>query len=351
MEDVHVAGIRPLLSPAILLEESPCSPSGHSFVNSTRATLRSILSDADDRFVVIVGPCSIHDPKAAIEYGEKLREIAEKYKSELCVVMRVYFEKPRTSVGWKGLINDPDLDGTFKINKGLRIARQIMVDLTEMGVACAAEFLDTISPQFISDLVAWAAIGARTTESQVHRQLASGVSMPVGFKNGTAGSIDIAANAIISAAAQHCFLGVTKQGVAAIITTNGNKDCHVILRGSSSGPNYSAEHVKNTKEMLKKAKVTTKIMVDCSHDNAQKNHANQPSVARAVAEQVAAGDYDLFGVMIESNIVEGRQDLKPGCPLEYGKSITDACVNLETTDKMLAELAAAVRARREKGRP
>lgn len=295
---------------------------------------------------MIVGPCSIHDPVAALDYGRQLRALDEQFKGDLCIVMRVYFEKPRTTVGWKGLINDPDLDGSYKINKGLRIARRLMVDLTELGVPCAAEFLDTISPQFISDLVAWAAIGARTTESQVHRQLASGVSVPVGFKNGTAGSVDIAANAIVSAASQHCFLGVTKQGVAAIITTNGNRDCHVILRGSAQGPNYSPEHVRDAKALLARLAVSQKIMVDCSHDNAQKNHDRQPLVAKSVAEQVAAGDSDVFGVMIESNIMAGKQELKQGAVLQYGKSVTDACIDLQTTAVVLAELAQAVRARR-----
>jgi 3-deoxy-7-phosphoheptulonate synthase len=264
--------------------------------------------------------------------------------------MRVYFEKPRTTVGWKGLLNDPNLDGTYQINKGLRIGRKLMVDLTEMGVACAVEFLDTISPQFISDLVAWGAIGARTTESQVHRQLASGVSMPVGFKNGTSGDIGIAANAIVSAAAEHCFLGVTKEGGAAIITTSGNPDCHIILRGATTGPNYGPEHVANVKELLAKHKVAPRIMIDCSHDNASKKHENQVIVCKSIAEQISQGDSALMGVMVESNINEGRQDLKDGKNLKYGVSITDACVDLATTEKILSELAQAVQARRAHNR-
>lgn len=304
----------------------------------------------DDRLVVIVGPCSVHDVQAAKEYGALLAKEAERLKDDLMIVMRVYFEKPRTTVGWKGLINDPDLNGTYNINKGLRLARQLLLDISEMGLPIGTEFLDTISPQYTSDLVSWGAIGARTTESQVHRELASGLSCPIGFKNGTSGDIQIAADAIESAAGQHCFLGINEWGCASIVRTTGNPACHVILRGGSDGPNYSAEHVSKACAKLEKAKLRQTLMIDCSHGNSSKLHKNQPIVAQNIADQLASGSKNVFGVMIESNIVEGNQKLNPGVTdvktLKYGQSVTDACIDWTTTIQVLDVLANGVKARR-----
>jgi 3-deoxy-7-phosphoheptulonate synthase len=348
-DDVRVAAAKPLLPPAVLLEEIPLSEKAQKSVQKGRMECQNVVEGKDDRLIVIVGPCSIHDPKAAREYCERLLPAVSKYQKDLVVVMRVYFEKPRTNVGWKGLINDPDLNGSFAINKGLRIGRQLLVDINEMGVPAAVEFLDTISPQFIADCVAWGAIGARTTESQVHRELASGVSCPIGFKNGTNGDIQIAVDAIISSKNPHHFLGVTKQGLAAIIETRGNSACHVILRGASSGPNYSAEHVQACADKLKAAKIKPSIMVDCSHGNSEKKHENQPKVAASIAQQLETDkENQLIGVMIESNLVEGNQKIGDGdlSKLVYGKSVTDACVNVDTTYAMLDQLAAGVQKRR-----
>ena len=345
--DLHVESIRPLLPPAILLEELPLSDKGSQVVARARKEVARILSGEGDRLIVIVGPCSIHDPKAGLEYARRLEAVADELSEDLRIVMRVYFEKPRTTVGWKGLINDPILDGSFAINEGLRLARRLLLDLAELGLPSGCEFLDPITPQFISDLVTWGAIGARTTESQVHRELASGLSMPVGFKNGTDGGVQIAIDAVRAAAHHHRFLGVTEQGLAGIVSTRGNPDCHVILRGGQEGPNYDASHVQKTLAALRDAKLPVRLMVDASHGNSDKDFRRQPVVARDVASQVAQGEAGIIGVMLESFLVEGRQDLKDRRNLVYGQSITDACLSWETTVPVLRELAAAVRARRK----
>jgi 3-deoxy-7-phosphoheptulonate synthase len=344
--DLRVTGFRPLLPPAILLEELPLSETGSATVARGREEIVKILTGEDDRLVVIVGPCSIHDPAAGLEYGHRLRKLADEVAADLCIVMRVYFEKPRTTVGWKGLINDPHLDGSFAINEGLRRGRRLLLDLAEMGLPAGCEFLDPISPQFMSDLVAWGAIGARTTESQVHRELASGLSMPVGFKNSTGGGVQVAIDAVRSAAHPHSFLGVTEQGLCAIVSTTGNDDCHVILRGGHTGPNYDAAHVHKVSEALRGAGLPARIMIDVSHGNSSKDYRRQPVVAKVIAEQVAAGDAAIIGLMMESFLVEGRQELKEGTPPRYGQSITDPCMSWETTAPVLHELADAVQARR-----
>jgi 3-deoxy-7-phosphoheptulonate synthase len=344
--NLRIDGVRPLLSPAILMEELPISADGERTVDVARHAVKDILLGNDDRLVVVVGPCSIHDPGAALEYAELLKGAAERLKGELQIVMRVYFEKPRTTVGWKGLINDPNLDESFEINKGLRIARRLLCDLNAMGVPCGCEFLDPISPQYIAGLVSWGAIGARTTESQVHRELASGLSMPIGFKNGTDGTIKIAVDAVMSSARPHHFLGVTEQGLAGVVSTKGNPECHVILRGGATGPNYDSESVKKTSDALEKAGLRRGLMVDCSHGNSSKDYKRQPVVGRAIAEQLAAGSRDIIGVMIESNLVEGNQAHELGKKLNHGQSITDACISWEATVPVLDELGAAIRKRR-----
>ncbi|KAF9169042.1 3-deoxy-7-phosphoheptulonate synthase [Mortierella sp. AD011] len=348
MEDLRVTGYSPLLPPQIIQEEHPMSEVSKKVVSLARQQAAKILRGEDDRLIVIVGPCSIHDPKAAIEYATRLKPVADQLSGEILVIMRAYFEKPRTTVGWKGLINDPDIDGTFQINKGLRIARSLLNQLTDMGVPVGCELLDTISPQFLADLISWGAIGARTTESQLHRELASGVSFPLGFKNGTDGNIGIAVDAIRAAAKPHHFLGVTKQGLAAITNTKGNELCHLILRGGNDGPNYEKAYIEKTREGLVKAKLPEVIMVDCSHGNSRKQHKNQVSVSADLANQIRAGDKSIVGLMIESNLVEGRQDVGPEGKdaLTYGQSITDACVSWDDTVKMLEDLAEAVRVRR-----
>ena len=343
-DDVRLTGIRPLISPAILMEDFPASPEATRMVFETRHAFQNILHGKDDRLAVIVGPCSIHDTKAAIEYAGLLAEAAKKYEKDLLLIMRVYFEKPRTTVGWKGLINDPFMDETYNINSGLRMARGLLVRLGEMGVPAATEFLDVITPQYISDLIVWGAIGARTTESQVHRELASGLSMPIGFKNGTTGCVQIAVDAIVSAEHPHCFLSVTKQGVSAIVSTKGNEGCHLILRGSTDGPNYSPEHVQQAWATQQKAGISNRIMIDCSHGNSNKDWKQQPTVACSVAEQLASGCDHIGAVMIESNLCSGNQ--KYGPDMKYGVSITDACIDWNGTLGMLDMLAAGVRARR-----
>jgi 3-deoxy-7-phosphoheptulonate synthase len=332
--------------PAILLEELPLSEAGASTITRGRAEIVRILRHEDDRLVVVVGPCSVHDPHAGLDYAQRLRKLGDELAADLAIVMRVYFEKPRTTVGWKGLINDPRLDESFAINEGLRLSRRFLLDLAEMGLPAGSEFLDPISPQFISDLVTWGAIGARTTESQVHRELASGLSMPVGFKNSTGGGVQVAIDAVRSSAHPHSFLGVTEQGLCAIVETAGNADCHVILRGGHTGPNYDAAHVHRVVEALKSAELPPRIMIDTSHGNSSKDFRRQPVVARAIAEQVAAGETAICGVMMESFLVEGRQELRPGVPPRYGQSITDACMSWETSVPVLHELAEAVRRRR-----
>jgi len=345
IDDVRIGAVRPLINPALLQERVPLRDDTLALVEASRAAIADVLHGRDDRLVVVVGPCSIHDHAQALEYGERLQAVAEELQGELLIVMRAYFEKPRTTVGWKGYINDPHLDGSFAINEGLERARRLLLDLTTLGLPLGTEFLDLLSPQYISDLVSWGAIGARTTESQSHRQLASGLSCPVGFKNGTDGSLKVAADAILAARAPHAFMGMTKMGVAAIFETRGNHDCHVILRGGKS-PNYDAVHVGQACETLRAAGVREQVMIDVSHANSSKQHRRQIEVAANVAEQVAAGDRRITGVMIESHLEEGRQDLVPGVPLRHGVSITDACISFAQTVPVLHGLARAVAARR-----
>jgi 3-deoxy-7-phosphoheptulonate synthase len=344
--DLRIESFRPLLPPAILVEELPLGDRGAETVSRGREAVGAILHGRDDRLLVVVGPCSIHDPVAAMDYARRLRRVADQHAQDLFVVMRVYFEKPRTTVGWKGLINDPRLDGTFAINEGLRLARRLLVDLADLGLPAGCEFLDPISPQFIADTVTWGAIGARTTESQVHRELASGLSMPIGFKNGTDGDVQIAIDAVRAGAHPHRFLGVTEQGLGAIVATRGNPDCHVILRGGQSGPNYDSASVQKAAAALRDAGLAPRLMIDLSHGNSGKDHRRQPIVARDIAGQLAQGETAIFGVMMESFLVEGRQDLVTPSALRYGQSITDACMGWDTTVEVLAELADSVRARR-----
>jgi 3-deoxy-7-phosphoheptulonate synthase len=350
-DDLRIERIRPLLPPAILMENLPLSEAASTTVAESRAAITRALRGQDDRLVVVVGPCSIHDVKAAREYAAGLLGVRAELEDALVLVMRVYFEKPRTTVGWKGLINDPQLDGTFKVNEGLALARGLLLDLAEQGLPAGCEFLDTITPQYIADLVSWGAIGARTTESQVHRELASGLSVPVGFKNGTDGNTQIAIDAILAAGHPHQFLSVTKQGLSAIVVTRGNPDCHIILRGSAAGPNFGAEDVARAVAGLERAKLAPRLMVDCSHGNSAKDPTRQPAVVRELASQLRAGGAEgavppVFGVMIESHLVGGRQDRVPGQPLVYGQSITDACLAWPATLPVLRELADAVRTRR-----
>jgi len=345
-DDLRITQVRPLLPPAVLIEELPCSDAASNVVANSRQAIANAINGIDPRLVVIVGPCSVHDPRAAIEYAERLLPMAARYAEHLITVMRAYFEKPRTSVGWKGLINDPDLDESFHINTGLRLARKLLLDANNLGLPTASEFLDTQIPQHIADLTSWVAIGARTTESQVHRELASGLSMPVGFKNSTDGTTQTAVDAVLSARSPHLFPSVTKQGVAAIFQTSGNDTCHVILRGGSrTGPNYHAKDVAETCKKLAARGLQETVMIDCSHGNSSKDHRRQADVARSIAEQVAAGSWSIFGAMLESHLVEGRQDYVVGEPAVYGQSITDACISLEQTEPLLDMLAKAQRTR------
>lgn len=346
-DDVRIKEIRELAPPAHLIREFPCEEVASATVHRCRQAEHAILHGQDDRMMVIVGPCSIHDPKAALEYAKRLVEVRRKLQADLEIIMRVYFEKPRTTVGWKGLINDPDLDGSCRINHGLRVARELILDINNMELPTGVEYLDMITPQYIADLVSWGAIGARTTESQVHRELASGLSCPVGFKNGTSGNIKIAVDAIGAAEHPHSFLSVTKGGISAIVTTAGNDDCHIILRGGKE-PNYDAESVAKAQELLKAAGHRENIMIDASHSNSRKICRNQIQVVGDICGQVSAGNRAIIGVMIESNLVEGRQDIVPGKELIYGQSVTDACLGWEDTEKLLNELARAVRDRRSR---
>jgi 3-deoxy-7-phosphoheptulonate synthase len=347
VDDLRIGAVRPLITPALLQEWLPTPPAAQALVESSRAALSRVLHGVDDRLIVVVGPCSIHDHDQAMEYARRLKEQADALSSELLVVMRVYFEKPRTTVGWKGYINDPHLDGSFAINEGLEMARKLLLDVLAVGLPVGTEFLDLLSPQFISDLVSWGAIGARTTESQSHRQLASGLSCPVGFKNGTDGGIKVASDAIQAAQAPHAFMGMTKMGQAAIFETRGNADCHVILRGGKA-PNYSADDVNAACALLKAAGLREQVMIDVSHANSSKQHRRQIEVAAAVGEQIAAGEVRISGVMIESHLEEGRQDIVPGQPLQRGVSVTDACIGFGQTVPVLQGLAAAVRRRRQR---
>ncbi len=345
-DDLRVAEILPLIQPALLMHDLPLNEAGAAFVVSSRKQAEAILKGHDDRLLVVTGPCSIHDHKSALEYATLIQQARDKYSKDLEIFMRVYFEKPRTTVGWKGFINDPHLNESYDINGGLREARSLLIELTRMGIPVGTEFLDVITPQYIADVVSWGAIGARTTESQVHRQLSSGLSMPVGFKNGTDGGIQIALDAIQAAAGQHCFLSVTKDGVAAIVKTRGNEACHVILRGGKAGTNFDAASIDTVIGQLTARGLPASVMVDCSHGNSLKDYRKQPLVTHSLAEQLSNGSKAITGVMIESHLVEGRQDAKPGQALTYGQSITDACVNWASTETMLDELAAAVRNRR-----
>lgn len=346
-DDLRIKHITEVQPPEVLHEQFPITESAAQTVYDTRQQIHNILSGRDDRILVVIGPCSIHDPAAARDYATQLKNEIEKYKDDLLIVMRVYFEKPRTTVGWKGLINDPDLDESFEINKGLGLARSLLRDINNIGVPAATEFLDLISPQYISDLVSWGAIGARTTESQGHRELASGLSCPVGFKNGTDGGFQVAVDAIRAANNPHIFMSLTKAGHSAIFETTGNPDCHVILRGGNEGPNYESKFVAEAVDKLQSAKVNSKLMVDCSHANSMKQHERQLLVAKSISEQLTDGNENLMGAMIESHLVEGRQDVANGKSLNYGQSITDACLGWDDSIQALELLAQGVRARRE----
>ena len=346
-DDLRIREIRELSPPEDVRKEFPLTERAAQVTYDTRQAVHRVLHGADDRLLAIVGPCSIHDPKAALEYASRLKSQKDRFIDELVLVMRVYFEKPRTTVGWKGLINDPHLDGSFQINDGVRIARELLLKLNDLGVPAGVEFLDMISPQYISDLVSWGAVGARTTESQLHRELASGVSCPVGFKNGTDGNLKIAVDAIRTSQHPHCFLSVTKEGHSAIVLTKGNEDCHVILRGGRK-PNYDAASVEAACKQLSAAGLAQFLMIDMSHSNSEKDFRKQVTVGHAVAEQIADGANRIMGVMVESHLKEGRQDLLPGRELTYGQSITDACIGWEETVLLLEELAQAVRSRRIK---
>lgn len=345
-DDLRIQSLHPLLPPLILMEELPLGERASEVVAEGRKNVSQMVRGEEDRLLVIAGPCSIHDPQAALEYGERLMKAKERYADDLEIVMRVYFEKPRTTIGWKGLINDPDLDGSFHINRGLRIARKLLIDLANMGMPAGSEFLDTIVPQFTADLITWGAIGARTTESQVHRELASGLSMPVGFKNGTDGNIQIAIDAVGASCQKHRFLSVTKQGLAAIVETKGNDCCHLILRGSNRGPNFSRESIAKVVQKLSAKHLLPSVMVDCSHGNSNKDHRRQSAVATNLADQMRQGSRHIFGVMIESHLVAGRQDYRSAAAAIYGQSITDACISWEQTEPILESLASAIRSRR-----
>lgn len=346
-DDVRISGIQEVSPPADLHAEFPIDDAASETVFHHRSAIHRILHGEDDRLVIIVGPCSIHDVDAAREYAGRLKPLIKELENELCIIMRVYFEKPRTTVGWKGLINDPDMDKSFHINKGLRLARSLLLDLNKDGVPAATEFLDLISPQYIADLVSWGAIGARTTESQGHRELASGLSCPIGFKNSTDGGFKIAIDAVQAASRPHVFMSLTKNGHSAIFSTTGNEDCHIILRGGRE-PNFDSKSVQQAAEQLEKSGLRPNLMIDCSHANSNKNYERQIDVCHDVAEQVRQGEKRIMGVMLESHLVEGRQDVEPGKELTYGQSVTDACINWASTEILLRELAEAVKARRER---
>lgn len=344
-DDLRIREIRELVPPHQVMSEYPCTELGGATVERGRKAMQDILHGRDDRLAVVIGPCSIHDPVAAMDYAQRLREQRERFKGELEIVMRVYFEKPRTTVGWKGLINDPDLDGSFNINRGLRVARQLLRDVNDLGLPAGCEFLDIITPQYIGDLVAWGAIGARTTESQVHREMTSGLSCPVGFKNGTDGNVKIAIDAVQAASFPHHFLAVTKEGHSAIATTTGNGDCHVILRGGKE-PNYDTASVDAVCRQLEASKLSARLMIDVSHGNSSKRPENQPNVIADIAKRIGAGERRISGVMVESHLKAGRQDLVPDKALEYGQSITDGCIDWQTSVQVLEQLARAVATRR-----
>jgi 3-deoxy-7-phosphoheptulonate synthase len=345
VDDVRIGAVRPLISPALLQDEMPMPEAAETLVERARRELAEVLAGRDDRLIVVVGPCSIHDHDQAMDYARRLKALVPEVARELLVVMRVYFEKPRTTVGWKGYINDPRLDGSFRINEGLRRARALLLEVAALGLPAGTEFLDLLSPQYIADLVSWGAIGARTTESQSHRQLASGLSCPVGFKNGTDGGVKVAADAVVAAHATHAFMGMTKMGQAAIFETRGNQDCHVILRGGKA-PNYGAADIAAACDVLRASGLREQVMVDFSHANSSKQHRRQIEVGADIAAQIAGGEHRITGVMIESHLNDGRQDLIPGQPLRHGVSITDACLGWEDTEPLLRQLAEAVKQRR-----
>ena len=346
IDDTRISAVRPLITPALLEERLPIPAAAQALVEASRNAISRVLQGQDDRLIVVVGPCSIHDHDQAMAYAAQLKTQAEALSTELLIVMRVYFEKPRTTVGWKGYINDPHLDDSFAINQGLEMARRLLLDILALGLPVGTEFLDLLSPQFISELVSWGAIGARTTESQSHRQLASGLSCPVGFTKGTDGAIKVASDAILAARAAHAFMGMTKMGQAAIFETRGNSDCHLILRGGKQ-PNYAQADINAACALLQSAGLREQVMIDLSHANSSKQYQRQISVASEVAQQIAAGDQRITGIMIESHLNEGRQDIVAGQPLRYGVSITDACISMEQTIPVLEQLAQAVRARRQ----
>ncbi|MBR9729388.1 3-deoxy-7-phosphoheptulonate synthase AroG [Shewanella intestini] len=345
-DDVRINAVKELLPPIAILERFPASENASETVFKARDSIHRILNKKDDRLLVVIGPCSIHDPVAALDYGRRLVELREQYQDQLEIVMRVYFEKPRTTVGWKGLINDPYMDNSYKLNDGLRTARKLLVELNNSGMPTAGEFLDMITPQYMADLMCWGAIGARTTESQVHRELASGLSCPVGFKNGTDGTIKVAIDAIGASNAPHHFLSVTKLGHSAIVSTKGNPDCHIILRGGKA-PNYSAEHVEQITQQLVSSKLEANIMIDFSHANSEKDYRRQMLVAKDVAKQISQGSTAIFGAMVESNLVEGRQDIAAGKELTYGQSVTDGCIGWGDTEELIERLNQAVLDKRQ----
>jgi 3-deoxy-7-phosphoheptulonate synthase len=352
-DDLRIDKIRPLVPPDIIIEQLPVDDQVSALIERSRRTIAGILAGDDDRLLVVVGPCSIHDVAAALEYGRRLKPVADRLSRDLFVVMRVYFEKPRTTVGWKGLINDPRIDGSFAVNEGLHMARSLLLELARQDMPAGCEFLDTITPQYVADLVSWGAIGARTTESQIHRELASGLSVPVGFKNGTDGNIQIAIDAVLAARHPHCFLGTTKQGLSAIVATNGNPDCHVILRGAAGGPNYQAAAVARVTTALTRAGLPPRLMIDCSHGNSGKDPERQPAVARDIGLQLRSGSRAIAGIMIEGHLIAGRQDPPPlsagaagRASLTYGQSITDACLGWDNTAALLDEMAEHVRTAR-----
>jgi 3-deoxy-7-phosphoheptulonate synthase len=346
LDDVRIRQVSPLISPALLQYDLPADEAVQAFVEKSRREVAATVHGTDARLLVVVGPCSIHDAAQAMDYAHRLHALAGELKDDLLLVMRVYFEKPRTTVGWKGFINDPRLDGSFHINEGLRRARELLLAIAKLGLPAGTEFLDLLSPQYIADLISWGAIGARTTESPSHRQLASGLSCPIGFKNGTDGGVQMAADALVACGAPHAFMGMTKMGQVAVFETAGNEDCHIILRGGSRGPNYAAADIEAACAILKKSGVTERVMVDCSHANSQKKYERQVEVANDLAQQIEAGESRIFGLMIESHLHAGRQDLKPGVALQHGVSITDGCIGWGDTEAVLRRLAQAARRRR-----
>lgn len=346
-DNLRIKNLKALISPGLLLEDFPLTSKISKLVTQTRGEIAESLCDKDDRLVVIVGPCSIHDPIAAMDYAQRLAKLKMELANDLIIIMRVYFEKPRTTVGWKGLINDPLLDGSFRINKGLKLARKLLIDINELGLPTGTEFLDTMIPQYISDLISWAAIGARTTESQIHRELTSGLSMPVGFKNGTTGNIQVATDAVYAASQPHHFLGLSNEGVAAIVGTKGNEYTHIILRGANTGPNYDKTTVNEAIELLKAKNQIPKLMIDCSHGNSNKDHNKQVQVIADLKNRIAQGEQNVFGLMIESHLIAGNQKLIPNQEPTYGQSITDKCIDWSTTVDALTQLAQAVQKRRK----